>query len=190
MKTITFSQHEELKRAAKRLKKELGISHSEALERLAKEAGFNNYHHLTQVIENPRPYRGTFSSADASYEKISLKSGEIWFALDVNDSEKYDHSTFPKQWGIKEDEGKLSAITDDFVKQFPDQDNDRSHPGQKFYWDHKVFKLKIKNAKTLLDVCKYIREVFFWEPIYVFQKDMAYIIEIPKAVSYKDWLRR
>lgn len=188
MNAITFDQHVNLKRDAKKLKKELDITHSEALEHLAKNAGFNNYHHLTKSVSDPRPHEGLNSSLDELYKNISLNTSDIWFVLDVKDAEKYDHASFPKRWGIKEDESKLNLITNDILKHFKDIPNDRDNPSQSFYWNHKVFTLKINNAKTLLDVCKYVREIFFWGPIYVFQGGVVYeTIDEPKCLSHDIW---
>ncbi|WP_172451930.1 glyoxalase superfamily protein [Sphingobium sp. SA916] len=39
-----------LKRAAKRLKKEQGIKHADALERVARDAGFRNYHDAQKAL--------------------------------------------------------------------------------------------------------------------------------------------
>lgn len=45
-----FTTIDGLKRAAKRLKKEQGIKHADALERIACEAGFQNYQHALRSL--------------------------------------------------------------------------------------------------------------------------------------------
>jgi len=189
MKTITHSQHVDLKRAAKRLNKDLGITHSEALERLAKEAGYRDYHDLHQSEEDPRPHQDMTSSADEGYRQILIGSGEIWFAMDVKDAQKYDHATFPKRWRIKEDEGKRSAITDDIEKAYPEIKMDEDHPAQRFYNNNRVFSIALPKAKTLLDVVAYVREIFFWEPRFVIQKGKAFgCFGSPVRMDFKDWI--
>ncbi|MFZ2956265.1 MAG: glyoxalase superfamily protein [Candidatus Ozemobacteraceae bacterium] len=189
MKTITFSQHEDLKRAAKRLKKELGISHSEGLEQLAREAGFRDYHHLQQSIENPRPHQGRTSNFDDAYRKVPLGAGEIWFAMDVKDAQKYDHAIYPKRWGIQADEGKMNSIMDDFREANLAKWEDSDSKIQDFYWNNRIFSLSLPHAKTLLDVVSYVREITFWEPTYVFQDGAAFeCYGDPVKVDYQDWI--
>ena len=45
-----FTTIDGLKRAAKRLKKEQGIKHADALERVARDAGFQNYQHALRSL--------------------------------------------------------------------------------------------------------------------------------------------
>jgi hypothetical protein len=190
MKSITYFQYEEIKRAAKRLKKELGITHSESLERLAKKSGFNNYHHLKMSVVNDGPFSNIVSTADESYDRLSINMGPVWFTLGLKEAEEtYVHISFPKRWGIKEDEAKLNSIVDDLLAQFPDLVNDESHPGQIFYNHYRVFSLSGKNFKTLKDVCLYVRSIFYWDPEYVFQKDVVYeTFDDPDVQTYKVWL--
>lgn len=189
MKTISYSQLEEIKRAAKRLKKNLGISHSEALERLAKKAGFLDFHALQNSIQEPRPHEGMTSSADAKYQQILLKPGKIWFALDVKDAENYNHKTFPGRWGIKEDEAKFNKITDDLLKAVPAKEDDDIEPSYSFYSWNRLFLLDRTNQETLQDVVSYVREVFFWGPRYVFQADTVYDCSGKiRAEDYNTWL--
>jgi hypothetical protein len=190
MKTITNSQLEDIRRAAKRLKKELGITHSEALERLAKEAGFQDYHNLKKSVSDPRPHQGLVSSADEELRQAPIESGKIWFTLDVKDAEVYDHDTFPKRWGIKEDLAKLNSITNDLETAFPDIIRDDTHPSYEFYSWQRVFSLSLSTGKTLLDVVSYVREIFRWDPIYVFQNDKVYEFSANmEGKDYQRWLK-
>lgn len=190
MKTITNSQLEDLRRAAKRLKKDFGITHSEALEKLSKEAGFQDYHHLQKSVSDPRPYQGLVSSIDDELRQIPLKPGKIWFALDIKDAEVYDHKTFPKRWGVKEDHAKLNSIADDLVIAFPDLIRDGTDPSYEFYNGHRVFSLSLPNLKTLLDAVSYVREIFRWDPIYVFQDETVYDYSGDSSgKNYHDWLK-
>ena len=189
MKTITYQQHEDLKRAAKRLKKELGITHSEALERLAKEAGFSSYHQLQRSVADQCPYHGLSSNAEGGYKEVPLGSEKIWFALEIKDAEKYDHSSFPQRWGIAEDHGKWNAITEDIKKAFPHVQYDIDHPAQRFYSDNRVFSLSLPNVQTLYDVVSYIREIFYWEPRFVFQNGIVFQCEnSPVKMDYQEWI--
>ena len=49
---ITFSTLNALKRAAKKLSKETGILHTEALEVVSRQAGFQNYVHASRVLDD------------------------------------------------------------------------------------------------------------------------------------------
>lgn len=51
MKTITEGRVENLKREAKRIKKQTGQRHFEVLEQLAKREGFASWVHLTRCVE-------------------------------------------------------------------------------------------------------------------------------------------
>lgn len=46
-----FTTIDGLKRAAKHLKKEQGIKHADALERVARDAGFQNYQHALRLLD-------------------------------------------------------------------------------------------------------------------------------------------
>lgn len=190
MKTITHSQLEDIRRAAKRLKKDLGITHSEALERLSKEAGFQDYHHLQQSVNDPRPYQGLVSNMDDRYMRVSVKPGKFWFTLDIKDAEIYDHKTFPSRWGIKEDQAKRDAITTDLEAAYPDVVLDDCHPSDSFYRWQRVFSVTLSHAKTLLDIVSYVREVFRWDPVYVFQHNTVYDFSKNMAgKEYQRWLK-
>ncbi len=190
MKTITNSQLEDLRRAAKRLKKDLGITHSEALERLSKEAGFKDYHNLQKSVDDPRPYQGLVSSVDDELKRVPVKPGKIWFTLDIKDADVYDHETFPKRWGIKEDQAKLNAVINDLVKAFPNLVRDDTHPSFEFGNWQRVFSLSIANPKNLLDVVSYVREIFRWDPVYVFQQNTVYDFSNDGAgKDYQSWLK-
>ncbi len=190
MKTITNSQLEDFRRAAKRLKKDLGITHSEALEKLSKEAGFQDYHHLQQSVSDPRPHQGLVSNMDDKYRLVPVKPGKFWFTLDVKDAERYDHKTFPKRWGIKKDQAKWNAITADLEAAHPDIPLDDCHPSFYFYSWQRVFCVTLPHAKTLLDIVSYVREIFFWPPIYVFQDDTAYdFYDDKQGKDYASWLK-
>lgn len=190
MKTITNSQLEDLRCAAKRLKKDLGITHSEALERLSKEAGFKDYHNLQKSVDDPRPYQGLVSSVDDELKRVPVKPGKIWFTLDIKDADVYDHETFPKRWGIKEDQAKLNAVINDLVKAFPNLVRDDTHPSFEFGNWQRVFSLSIANPKNLLDVVSYVREIFRWDPVYVFQQNTVYDFSNDGAgKDYQSWLK-
>lgn len=61
-KVISTVDFEKTKRKAKNLKRAIGISHSEALEQVAREAGFDNWHQVTLANNRMKPSEVAFKS--------------------------------------------------------------------------------------------------------------------------------
>ena len=46
---------EQLKQRARKLKREKGLTHTEALDRVAQDVGFNHWHHVTECYQHTKP---------------------------------------------------------------------------------------------------------------------------------------
>lgn len=79
IKVISTVDFEKTKRKAKTLKRATGISHSEALEQVAREAGFDNWHQVTLANGRMKP------------SAIAFKSGCV-LAFDTRDGMDLDTS--------------------------------------------------------------------------------------------------
>lgn len=79
IKVVSTVDFEKIKRKAKTLKRATGISHSEALEQVAREAGFDNWHQVTQANGRMKP------------SEVAFKTGCV-LAFDTRDGTVFDTS--------------------------------------------------------------------------------------------------
>lgn len=100
---IASADVEKLKQQARKLKRDTGISHHEALDQVAKAAGFNHWHHVSESAD-------AFKSTEDAY-----RFGVI-IAMDVKDAMDFRDPT----GGFVEDQFAFALCQRDLLKYFQD----------------------------------------------------------------------
>ncbi len=102
-----------IKKQAKELATEKGMSHSEALEEVAQSYGFQNYHHAQKVYRQKEPGPITFRVAfDPKYGRDH--EGQDGYELDMEFYEKFLDSYKAKYPGVEE----IFDIDDELYEDF------------------------------------------------------------------------
>lgn len=166
---ITTSDIERLKQKARKLKRTQSISHTQALDEVAKQVGLNHWHH---VIKSNEPVKTA---------ETALISGCV-MAFDVKDGMDVDKSS-----GLLIEDYILDYLTQDTLlnvfSNLPDEDDEQQRPlketlsevelYQDFldYFSFTFFRLDPEHAdKPLKDILAIIREHSFWMPNYIWLK--------------------
>lgn len=162
---ITSPNVERLKQQARNIKKEKNIPHTQALDEVAREAGFNHWHHVTQSHELIRPAEEAFISGCVLV--FDVKEG-----MDVGTSD-----------GVIIEDHLLQVFCNkplfELYINSPDEDDELNRPLRETQdieelrqWfeeeDYMFFRLDDKAAKQpLKKILKLIREYSFWMPYYM-----------------------
>ena len=167
-KFVTLNTVEKLKQAARKLKREIGITHTEALELTAKQAKFDNWHQITEAAK-------LISPAEAAYQ-----SGVI-IAMDIKDAEDFHDETGEF---VKDDHAK-DLCRDDLYRAYVESpDEEDGVPLREKYsaselreeveedLENYVFFRYTKDVlpKTIEEVKELVSECSFWQPRFIWFK--------------------
>lgn len=208
MKPAPFSL-DSLKRKAKRLSKQIGISHCQALDKLAVEMGCRDYHHLVSGFQPygyyvPPVYLEQIKQAKkanhiivpASYFQLPTprNAAEFILAYDINetcefliwDESKGCHKEHPalSEFGFKYDPDYGDKVIGDFLAIYPDKTEPSYHMDYFQFW-----KLKFPEATNFGMVCEYAMTAFFFPPSAVICQDKVYMYRGLEVLSYDDWIK-
>lgn len=177
---VSSKSVQKLKQKAKQLKRSLSVPHTEALELAAKEAGFSNWHQITQANALILP------------AEKALRSGTI-IGLDVKDALEYFHSVTDDGTFIH-DELLSIVCAESFRKRMrnsPDPDDELGRlpsetmtPEEFDEWfytclnDNVYFRLnETIVARSLDHILKLIKERSFWPAFYIWFQGQLYEFE-------------
>lgn len=157
-----------LKQKARRLKKELGLSHHEALNQIAKKFDYHHWHHVTKMQAITEP-------SEMAYRKGLL------VAFDVKEAEDFDEEFFIEdslspyfcEKELWENYLEISSVEDDEFHDLPETEQ-REH-FQYFIDDLVFFRYTKKSVpKDIEGTLDFINKHSFWLPMYVWLKGDLY----------------
>ena len=185
--TVSSKKVQQLKQSARNLKRDQAIHHTEALELVAREAGFKNWHQITKANSLVLP------------AELALKSGCI-IAIDIKDGLKH-HKELTEDGTFIEDTFLAMVCEDSFRKMLATSPNPDDELGRLFhetltaedfnewFWfqlgNHTYFRLNENvSVDSVNDVIKLHDSKLVWhEPVfYVWFRGLLY--ESDK--NYKD----
>jgi hypothetical protein len=161
---LTSKDVEHLKQKARKLKQEEGITHTQALDKIAQRAKFNHWHHVCESYKRIEP------------TETAYRSGVI-IAMDIKDADDfYDEENL-----FVEDEYAFWICQEDMYRQYGEMQDDDGIPiknlesedelRQGFEEDmmnYSFFRLTGKKIPDALEeVLSLVRERSFWPPMYV-----------------------
>lgn len=164
---ISSTDVEKLKQKARKLKKDSGISHHEALDQVAKSAGFNHWHHVSESLKSFEP------TEHAYYFGVII-------AMDVKDAMDFRDSS----GGFIEDPFAFTLCADDIYAHIREEDdesettdNDLDYEEDRRDWmqDGLMNFIFFRNTNTKVpesvdEVMKIVNECSFWPPEFIWHK--------------------
>ncbi|MDP2431808.1 MAG: hypothetical protein Q8O33_07235 [Pseudomonadota bacterium] len=164
---IASADVERLKQKARKLKRDSGISHHDALDQIAKAAGFNHWHHVSESAKAFKP------TEQAYYFGVII-------AMDVKDAMNFRDPS----GRFKEDPLAYAICADDiysFIRE-ADDEGEFDTTGQEYKSDlEDWFSDAIMNylffrytgpdvPDSVEDVVTMVRECSFWPPEFIWHK--------------------
>lgn len=153
-----------LKQKARKLKHEEGITHTQALDRVAQQAKFNHWHHVCESHKFIEPTESAYRSG-------------IIIAFDTKDAEDfYDEENL-----FVEDDYAFWVCQDDMYREYREIINDDGIPIKNLKSEEELredFEMDMMNykfyrfignniPKTLDNVLNLVTERCYWQPVYV-----------------------
>lgn len=174
MNTIIFTPSsgvEKLKQKARKLKKEQGLSHHEALDQIAKQFRYHHWHHVTEMAAITEP-------SETAYRH------DLLIAFDVKEAESFDDELFIEDrlapLFCEEELWKIYLEMDHGDEDEDDDFHELPEPEQREYFQEFMnnlifYRYVEKNTpKSIEDTLKFINEYSFWMPTYVWIKGKIY----------------
>lgn len=175
---ISATNVEKLKQKARKLKKGSGIPHNEALNQVAKAAGFNHWHHVSESAK-------TFEPTEQAYYFGVIIAMDVKDAMDFRDP----------SGRFVEDHFAESLCSDDiyaFVREMDEDgesvDDDHNYEADKQDWmmdelmNFVFFRYTGSTIPDTVDeVVNMVRECSFWPPQFIWHKGTFQ--ESPSAVA-------
>ena len=174
MNTIIFtpsSNVEILKQKARKLKKEQGLSHYEALDQIAKQFHYHHWHHVTEMAAITEPSETTYRHG-------------LLIAFDFKEAESFDDELFIEDrlapFFCEEELWKIYLEMDHGDEDDDDDFHKLPEPEQREYFQDFMnnlifYRYVEKNTpKSIEDTLKLINEYSFWMPTYVWFKGKLY----------------
>ena len=153
---------EKLKQSARRIKKKLGLSHHEALDKVAEMAGFNHWHHVIQMAAKTEPVETAFRSGLVYGFDASEADFEAEFLEEIASSVA-EYFAKDSLWQFYKnvdaaDDPELANMSDEEFKEFLEEELQ----GLVF------FRFTGNELPQTVDgAIELIREFSFWNPAYV-----------------------
>lgn len=168
IKVISTQNVERMKQKARKLKREKAITHTQALDEVARAARFNHWHEVVQANAHFIP------------TETALAEGYV-LAFDTKDGMDIDTSD-----GVLIEDHLLEMLTQhqlfEIYSNFIDEDDEKRRPYKEIYPDDELrenfvdestfmfFRLKDTTDKSLKDVLALTRQYSFWPPYYIWIK--------------------
>lgn len=164
---ISSASVEKLKQKARKLKKERGIPHHEALDQVAITSGFHHWHHVSEFAK-------AFEPTEQAYYFGVIIAMDIKDAMDFRDT----------SGRFVEDPAAFALCADDiytYIREFDEDcdqvDNDPNYEVDKREWmmdelmNFVFFRYTTAPVlETVDDVANQVRECSFWHPQYIWHK--------------------
>lgn len=164
---ITSATVEKLKQKARKLKKDQGVPHHEALDQVAKEAHFNHWHHVAESVKAFEP------------TELAYYFGVI-IAMDVKDAMDF---RAPSSRFV-EDSAAFALCADDIYTYIRDADEDADmladdphHEEDKQEWmmdglmNYVFFRYTGTGTPASIDeIIEIVNECSFWPPEFIWHK--------------------
>lgn len=164
---VTAATVEKLKQKARKIKREAGIKHNEALDQVARQAGFNHWHHVSESAK-------TFEPTETAYH-----FGVI-VAMDVKDAMDFRDPT----GNFVEDPYAYALCAKDLYQSFLDATDEDGTPYRDQYSDEEIhewanddmmnlvfFRFTSEEMPENVDkVVSMVRECSFWPAQYIWFK--------------------
>lgn len=161
---ISSASVEKLKQRARKLKKDSGTPHHEALNQVAKAAGFNHWHHVSESAKS-------FEPTEQAYRFGVIIAMDVKDAMDFHDISD----------GFVEDPFAFTLCADDIYAYIRDADADsdmiEDDPQDKKDWmmfdlmSFTFFRFTgTKVPENVDEVVKMVRECSFWPPEFIWHK--------------------
>ncbi|OAI20578.1 hypothetical protein A1507_04910 [Methylomonas koyamae] len=153
---------QKLKQSARRIKKKLGLSHYEALDKVAEMAGFNHWHHVIQMASKTEPVETAFRSGLVYGFDASEADFEAEFLEEIASPVAGYFAKDPLWQFYKNvdeaDDPELANMSDEEFKEFLEEELQ----GLVF------FRFTGNELPQTVDgAIELIREYSFWNPAYV-----------------------
>lgn len=168
IKVISTQNVERMKQKARKLKREKAITHTQALDEVAKVARFNHWHEVVQA------------NAHFIQAETALAEGCV-LAFDTKDGMDIDTSD-----GVLIEDHLLEMLTQhqlfEIYGNFIDEEDAQGRPLKEIYPDDELrenfvdestfmfFRLNDAKDKSLKDVLALTRQYSFWPPYYIWLK--------------------
>lgn len=164
---ITSASVEKLKQKARKLKKDQGISHHEALDQVAKDAHFNHWHHVAESVK-------AFEPTEQAYYFGVIIAMDIKDAMDFRDS----------SGRFVEDSTAFALCADDIYTYIREADEDSDmladdphYEEDKREWimeglmNYVFFRYTGSDMPASVDsVVELVNECSFWPPEFIWHK--------------------
>lgn len=179
---IPLAAVEKLKQKARRLKKESGIAHHEALDQVAKEAGFDHWHHVAESSK-------AFAPTEHAYHF------NVIIALDVKNAEDFHDPS----GNFVEDDLAFALCGDDiyeFVRQAEEEDEESDTSDPTYQEDLHEWRMDMMANYTFFrftppdlpasvaEVVKRASEHCFWTPEFIWYNGVMH--ECPSDIELAD----
>jgi len=164
---ISSANVEKLKQKARKIKKDSGIPHHEALNQVAKAAGFNHWHHVSESAKS-------FEPTEQAYFFGTIIAMDVKDAMDFRDL----------SGGFVEDPFASTFCADDiyaYIRE-ADEDSDMVEDDPHYEEDKKDWVMDelmnfvffrftgTKVPENVDEVVKMVREYSFWPPEFIWHK--------------------
>ena len=164
---ISSADVEKLKQKARKLKKDSGTPHHEALDQVAKIAGFNHWHHVSESAK-------TFKPTEQAYYFGVIIAMDVKDAMDFRDP----------SGSFVEDPFAFALCADDiyaYIREADDDgdsaDDDQHYAEDRGEWmqdeimNYVFFRYTGSTvAEQVNDVVAMVRECSFWPPVFIWHK--------------------
>jgi hypothetical protein len=164
---ISSANVEKLKQKARKLKKDSGTPHHEALDQVAQASGFNHWHHVSESAKTFKPteqayYFGVIIAMDVKdamdFRDTSGRFVEDPFAFTLCADDIYAY--------IREADEDYDPNVDD-----PHYEKDRNEWMQDELMNYVFFRhTDSKVPENIEEVVKMVRECSFWPPEFIWHK--------------------
>lgn len=165
---IKSADVEKLKQQARKLKKESGVSHHEALDQVAKSVGFDHWHHVSESAKAFAPTESAYyfgvliamdikDGMDFRDETGQFVEDQLAFALCTNDIYRYVREE-------EEENGEIDTNDPTYQEDLQDWMSDMS-------MNYIIFRLIGTDIPSTVDeVMTLIRKCSFWPPQFIWHK--------------------
>ena len=164
---ITSASVEKLKQKARKLKRERSISHHEALDRVAKEAHFNHWHHVAESAK-------AFEPTERAYYFGVIIALDIKDAMDFRD---------PNDRFV-EDSSAFALCADDIYRYIREADEDSDMLATDYHYEEDRLEWMEEGLMNFVffrytgltvpgcvdEVVKIVDECSFWPPEFIWHK--------------------
>lgn len=160
---LSSSAVEKLKQKARRLRKDKGIRHYEALDLVAQASGFNNWHHVSESAK-------TFQPTEQAYYFGVIIAMDVKDAMDFRDtSGRFVRDDLA--FHLCADDIRTYCCEADSLDDDPHYERDENQSTDDMLMNYVLFRYAGADVPERVDdVVRLVREYSFWPPELVWHK--------------------